>query len=139
MSSNLLGSKEIFPDEAVLQENLGEIYMVYKEMMDNLMSPDFALTPQWNYYNDGKSWLCKVSFKKKTVFWLSVWEGYYKVGFYFTEKTKDGVLSLEIDEAIKQNFLSEKSIGKLLPLTMEITDTKQLDDLYKVAEYKKKN
>ena len=139
MSNNLLGCKDIFPDEAVLQENLGEIYMVYKEMMNKLMSPDFNLTPQWNYYNDGKSWLCKVSFKKKTIFWLSVWDDCYKVGFYFTEKTKDGVLNLEIDEAVKQDFLSEKSIGKLLPLTMEITGSNQLEDLYKIAEYKKIN
>jgi hypothetical protein len=139
MSNNLLGSKDIFPDEAVLQENLGEIYMVFKEMMNKLMSPDFNLTAQWNYYNDGKSWLCKVSFKKKTVFWLSVWDDCYKVGFYFTEKTKDGVLYLEIDEAVKQDFLSEKSIGKLLPLTMEISNSNQLEDLYKIAEYKKIN
>ncbi|PKP08994.1 MAG: hypothetical protein CVU09_13085 [Bacteroidetes bacterium HGW-Bacteroidetes-4] len=50
--------------------------------MQEVNLPETPWQVQWRYYNDGKAWLCKVSYKKKTVFWLSVWEAYFKVAFY---------------------------------------------------------
>lgn len=42
--------------------------------------PPFQLSPEWRYYNDGKSWLCKMLSKKKNLFWLSIWEGCFRGG-----------------------------------------------------------
>ncbi|GAO28582.1 DUF3788 family protein [Geofilum rubicundum] len=76
-------------------------------------------------------------FKKKTVFWLSVWDGFIRTSFYFTEKTKPGVLSLNIDDELKQNLESAKPIGKLIPLVFDIVSDDQLVDFYEIVKYKK--
>lgn len=58
--------------------------------------------------SDGKAWLCKVVFKKKTGFWLSVWDGFFKAGFYFVERHCPGIHELEIDDSIINSHCSRQ-------------------------------
>ena len=81
--------------------------------------------------------LCKVVYKKKTVFWLSILKKYIKTTFYFTDKTRQGALELAINENVKQNFEQRTTIGKLIPLVLEIDTVAQLEDLKVIIKYKK--
>lgn len=74
---------------------------------------------------------------KKTVLWLSAWDGFIKTSFYFTEKTQPGVFELEIAEKIKQDFKQVDKVGKLIPLILDIDSEDRLDDLKKIILYKK--
>ena len=126
MKTILLRDPEVFPSEEVLKSGLGKSYAAYEELHKTLTDDKFGLAYEWNYYNDGKSWLCKVTFKKKTVFWLSVWEKHFKTGFYFTEKTIMGLSGIE----------PGKPIGKLIPVVINVTSKKQIKDVLKTATYK---
>jgi hypothetical protein len=137
METIQLKDSQILPTSEVLAEILGTTYPVYEELMETISSEAFGLQSNWNYYNDGKTWLCKVVFKKKTIFWLSVWDGYFKTGFYFTEKNCNGLFEMEIDETIKKAFVTNKPIGKLLPLTIDVKLSEQLPDLLMIVNYKK--
>jgi len=130
----LLREQEIFPSKEVLKNVLGEVYSVLEELEAQLTQGEFGLTFDWNYYRDGKSWLCKVCHKKKTVFWLSVWEGFFKTAFFFLERHLEGIAMLEIDNS---NFILEKECGKMIPLIFKINDKKQLPDLLKIIKFKK--
>lgn len=137
MEGQLLREKDVLPTEEVLENALGESYSAFSELIRIITKPEFGLETQWNYYNDGKAWLCKVSHKKKTVFWLSVWDGFFKTGFYFTEKNSSGVLNLDIHERIKEDFIQRKSIGKLMPLAINVKNREQIADILKIIGYKK--
>jgi hypothetical protein len=137
METPLLNDAQVFPDEKVLKNAMGESYKAYEEMIGIITGADYELVPQWNYYKDGKAWLCKVGFKKKTVFWLSVWDGYFKAGFYFVERHCPGVLELDIDKSIKEEFKSKKPFGTLFPLAIEMRREEQIKDLLAVIDYKK--
>lgn len=136
METMVLKEPGISPTKKVLENALGKTYQVYEELMDTISGKAYGLIPQWHYYNDGKAWLCKVQYKKKTVFWLSVWDKYFKMGFYFTEKNSKGIFDLDIDENIKKEFQKNKPIGKLFPLTLSIDKKSQLKDAVKIVEYK---
>ena len=132
----LLREKEIEPTTGVLENALGkELYLIYQELIKTF-TDEFSLDPQWKFYKDGNAWLCKVVYKKKTILWLSIWENYIKTGFYFTDKTAIGVLELDIDNKIKEVFEVAKPIGKLIPLTIDINQQKQIKDLKEVIKYK---
>jgi hypothetical protein len=137
METPLLNDPQVFPDEKILKSTLGDSYKAYAEMIKIITGAECGLVPQWNYYKDGKAWLCKVGFKKKTVFWLSVWDGYFKAGFYFVERHCPGVLELDIDKSIKEEFKSKKPIGTLFPLAITVTSKEQITDLLSVINYKK--
>jgi len=137
METILLKDKQVVPDDNVLKTALGESYTAYDALIKNVTAGESGLLPQWNYYNDGKAWLCKVGYKKKTVFWLSVWDGYFKAAFYFTERNCDAIEGLEIAPEIKQSFNSASHIGKLIPLVFNVRSSNQLPDLLRIIEYKK--
>jgi hypothetical protein len=137
MEGPLLKDEHVYPTAEILQKVLGKSFEAFRELTDTILKPPYELDLVWNYYKDGKAWLCKVVFKKKTIFWLSVWDGFFKTGFYFTEKNGAGIKELEIDPKLLDEFIAAKPIGKLIPLSICMKNTGQLDDLFKLAKYKK--
>lgn len=136
MEKPLLNNPAVLPTDDVLKTALGSAFEVYSELMKRIAEMD--LEPIWNYYKDGGAWLCKVQFKKKTVFWLSIWDGYFRVVFYFTEKTVEGLIPLPIDSSYFKQIQEVNRIGKFIPLGSSVQTLVQLDDLLVIAEYKKK-
>ena len=135
MDTQLLRNKELYPTEEVLQKVLMDSIQAYNQLVTTIAELQAEMI--WRYYNDGKAWLCKVQHKNKTIFWLSVWDGYFKTTFYFTEKNCQGLELLDIDQTIRNEFRNNKPIGKFLPLTLTIQNRNQLIDLLKIAEYKR--
>ena len=123
--------------DEVLEHALGvKLFAVYQELMYFLKN-EFDLDPQWRFYKDGNAWLCKIVDKKKTILWLSVWESLIKASFYFTAKTRSGVLELNINEKIKRSFSETSFIGSLIPFIVNIESKDQLKDLRMLIAYKK--
>jgi len=137
MDKPLLTDPAVPPSPEVLQDALGASYPVYEKVLAIITGDSYGLVPEWRYYNDGKAWLCKVVFKKKTVFWLSVWDGYFKTGFYFAERDIRGIHELEIDDSIKDKLKKTEPSGKLYPVVLDNNTVAQLSDLLKIIEYKK--
>lgn len=136
-SIQLLRKEEVTPTEKVLEEALGkDIFEVYLILMQ-IIESEFQLEIQWRFYKDGKEWLCKVIDKKKTIFWLSIWDRFIKISFYFTEKTRWGIYDLQINNQIKDKFKKVEAIGKLIPLILDIEKEEELADLAEIIKYKK--
>jgi hypothetical protein len=137
MEKPLLKDPDTFPDENVLKGVLKSSYPVYQTFMTTVTGEPFDLEPHWRFYKDGGAWLCKVAFKKKTIFWLSIWDGFFKTTFYFTEKNGAGIAELNVDQKLKDIFNTGKWIGKLKPLTVNIEHADQINDVLKIVDYKK--
>lgn len=137
METQLLREKEVYPNKEVLEKALEESYSAFNLLIETFANENYALVPDWRFYKDGQSWLCKVSHKKKTVCWLSVWQKFFKVGFYFTDKTRLGINELNIENNIKQAFSQSKHIGKLIPLVINVSSKDQIDNVLKIIVYKK--
>ncbi|MEE4177406.1 MAG: DUF3788 family protein [Bacteroides sp.] len=137
METLLLREPGVRPTAEVLLNALGDSYPTYENLMETLAGPEFGLVPHWSYYKDGKAWLCKIVFGKKTVCWLSVWDGFFKTAFYFNEKTAPGVFELNLSASLKETFRQTKPSGRMIPLVFNIQDKLQLPELLEVARYKK--
>ncbi|MCD4692398.1 MAG: DUF3788 domain-containing protein [Calditrichales bacterium] len=136
MGNLLLKDPDVFPSAEVLEKVLDKKYSVFMEFISTAESEEFKLIPNWRYYKDGKAWFCKITLKKKTVLWLSVWSDCFKVAFYFTEKSGAGIPRLKIDDSIKEFYLNHKPIGKLKPIVVEVRRKSQLVDINTLIKYK---
>jgi hypothetical protein len=136
MNTPLLNDPDIYPTDEVLKSGLGRSFAAYQSYMDAIQSEPYCLDHEWKYYKDGHAWLCKISRKKKTVHWLSIWPGFFKVGYYFTGKSGEGIPELDIDANIKKAFSSNKPIGKLIPVAIDVRFKKQLSDCYTMIKFK---
>ena len=132
----LLRAETLYPSNEVLNDVLCDSYVVFESLSDKA-TKDLGLGLEWSFYKDQRSWLCKVSYKKKTVFWLSVWDKFFKATFFFSERHLEGFAGLDIAESIKEDLCMAKPIGKLLPLLLNINHQEQLDDLLKIIAFKK--
>lgn len=132
-----LRDAEIVPSDKVLKDTLGDVYDVLESFLATITNEAYLLNIEWRYYNDGKAWLCKVQHKKKTILWLSVWEGFFKVSFFFTEKHLEAIAALDISEAIKTELASAKALGRLIPMIFNINNANQLEELLTVVRFKK--
>lgn len=133
-AKQLLTEAEIFPDNAVISAGLGAGFKAYELFMSQ--TAKLGIDVEWRYYNDSKAWLGKNTFKKKTVFWLSIWEGLFKISLFFTEKTRAGVYELAVSKEIKESLANQKPMGKLIPLVLELSAPDQLDDAISLVAYK---
>lgn len=132
----LLRDPNEYPSDPVIENALKSAFPAFDSLIKVIGEPEYGLLPEWRYYRDGKAWLCKVTRKAKTVFWISIWDRMFRTSFYFTEKSGGGVLKLDIDDTIKKRFLDGKPIGKLKPLVVCITNTENIEPLFRIIKYK---
>lgn len=137
METPSLRDPNIFPSKEVLEQELGNSYQAFQELTKSITHVKLGLNIEWRYYRDGKAWLCKATYKKKTVFWLSVWDKYFKTTFYFMERHREGIEALDIEEQIKKDFRSRRFTGKLMPLTISVSMQDQINDILKIVAYKR--
>ena len=96
MDRPLLNDQNEFPNDEVLAKHLGKTKSVWDSFAAGIAAEFGATSLEWRYYNDGKAWLCKVVHKKKTVCWVSIWDHFFKTGFYFTAKNDADIEALPI-------------------------------------------
>lgn len=135
METLALRDGDILPTQEVLEAVLGSSYPAFKEL--NALLIAMEIRPEWNYYRDGKAWLCKMMSKKKNMGWLHVYDGFFRVSFFFMERHLTAIADLNISDCIKEDFYEMKPVGKLLPMSIAVCDKEKLEDVLTVLRFKK--
>ena len=134
LGEEVLKDPMVEPKNSVLENILGKKYKLYSGFVEEIGK--LELIPEWNYYNDTKSWLCKILGKSKNYCWLSVLDKGIKLTFYFTKETINGIYEMNINEKIK-NMAKEYEIGrKNPPVVLLVENNETLNDALKIINYK---
>lgn len=144
-----LREPEINPTKSVLEKVLGESYSAYNELQRLLGG--LELEQVWQYYPcvGTKAWMTRGEYKwttprgtnkSKNIYWLSAWEGYFKVAVWFLEKNRAELLKAEISEETKRLVRNAKTFGKMMtfPVELDITSAALLPDLCALIKCKKR-
>ena len=125
---SVLTDKTLFPGEDVIFSHIGRQRAQWEALFRFIHAehPDFVAT--WRYYNDGKSWLLNVSRKKKTVFWLSVIKGTFRITAYFTDKAAGAIRASALSDERKQQFMEGPRYGKLGAITITFRNKRDVED-----------
>lgn len=146
--NQLLRDPNIEPTDEVIAQALGNANYAFMKFVEGLQTHGITLM-DWRYYNDGKAWLSKGEYKwttpreakkVKPIFWLSIWDGFFKVSFFFAESVQAELLSLPISEETKELITNAKQMGKtmrFMPVIFDIENDAQLSDVFAVAEFRK--
>lgn len=145
-AEQMLRNPDIHPSSDVIVKALGESNKAYIKFINELASQDIHL--EWRYYNDGKAWLAKGLFKwtgvrggqnETTVFWLSIWDSFFKVTIYLPEKARADVLSLPLDNEVKLMISESQQMGKLkfFPLVFDLCSDEMLEAVFLLVDFRK--
>ncbi|MDD5326720.1 MAG: DUF3788 family protein [Phycisphaerae bacterium] len=126
MEKPCLNDKNEFPDDEVLSRYLGKAKKAWDSFIAFLNENHPSFSGEWRYYNDGKSWLYKITKKKKTICWVSVYLNMFKTSFYFSDKAEDLIKASKLKKEYIDKFIHGKRYGKIRGITVEV---KKLADL----------
>lgn len=150
MKSNykqLLRNPDIQPTSDIIAEALQDANDSYIKFLNELANQDIDL--EWRYYTDGKAWLGKGLYKwlgvrggqkVTTVFWLSIWEAFFKITIYIPEKARDDLFSLPLNNTVKQMINDSKQMGnrlKFFPLVFELNSNESFEQIHILFDFKK--
>jgi len=138
MERPILNNKDEYPDDTVLLRYLAETKDVWDAFLEFIRKDHPSIAGEWRYYNDGKSWLFKVTKKAQTICWVSVRDGFFKATFYFGDKAEELILSSLLDKTYKDQFRDGKKYGKIRGITVEVKKASDLEAVRQLMAIKEK-
>jgi hypothetical protein len=88
MEPLVLSDKSVTPTDELIFSIIGKNQEHWKKIMQTIHEKYPEAQGQWNYYNDGKNWLYKMSRNKKTIFWIALHKDTFRITFYFGDKAE---------------------------------------------------
>jgi hypothetical protein len=134
----VLGDKSVYPSEDILFSIIGDKKIVWQKLISYINLNYKNITEEWRYYNDGKQWLFKMQMKKKTIFWIGVLPGTFRITFYFGSKAEPVIVNSDLPDKIKDDFVTGKKYGKIRAISLRISGTDDLENIYKLVDLKAK-
>ena len=142
----LLKNPDIQPSSDVIEKALNEANNTYIKFANELINHNIEI--EWRYYTDGKAWLAKGLYKWKgvrggqnetTVFWLSVWDGFFKLSIFIPEKNREDALNLPLSDDIKKMISESKQMGKLkfFPVVFDLYSDELLPSVFTLLDFRK--
>ena len=132
----ILSDKAVYPTDEIVFSIIGDNRSVWEKTMSYLQENYPAGTREWRYYNDGKQWLFKFLFKKKTIFWLSLISGTFRITFYLGGNAESLITVSTLSEDVKAEFLRKEFSGPFRPVTIIVKRDSDLDNIRKLIDMK---
>lgn len=136
MQTPILTDKDQFPTEEIIYSHIGKNKPLWNSVFDFIHTNHPDISEEWRYYNDGKSWLMKVTRKSKTIFWLSILKSSFRTTFYFTDKAEEVISNSSISSKLKKQFSDAKRFGKIRGITIVFKSKKDIEDAKKLIALK---
>lgn len=124
------------PTEEIIFSFIGKTKSHWITIFDHIHKQYPEFIEEWRYYKDGKSWLLKVQRKSKTICWVSVLKGKFKMTFYFTDRAKSAIVESSISEQLKQQFIEGKYYNKIRGLTITFNKKEDVEFAKTLLEIK---
>jgi len=128
METPILTDKNQFPTDEIIFSHIGKSKILWNFFFEFIHTNHPDMSKQWRYYNDGKSWLMKVTRKAKTIFWLSIIKGSFRTTFYFTDRAEESISKSPISDKLKEQFSIAKRFGKIRGITIIAKSKKDIED-----------
>jgi len=138
---------EVNPTDELLEKTLGESYPAYAALQERL--PQHGMQQEWQWYTPHKVWAAKGRYswttprgaeKEKVLYWLHVFEGFFTIAVWFTEKHRLEVLGANVNDRTRQLIADAKP--KIMPTTfpveLDITSTDLIGEVFELIECKKR-
>lgn len=131
-----LGDPAVFPDDSLVSSLIGEQKNHWDTIINYLSANYTGSETVWNYYNDGKQWLFRALYRKKTVFWAAVLKNDFRITFYFGDRAEPVIMQADLPEGIKSDFKSGKHFGKIRAITMPASGIEDVSVIFRLIDLK---
>ena len=139
MEPRVFKDESVEPNEELIFSIIGEKELIWKQTMSYLYDNNPDISEVWKFYNDGKSWLFRTLKKKKTIFWISILEGTFRIAFWFAERLEPNILQSDLPDTMKSEYQNAKTFNKSRCIYIDIQDSGDFQNVKKLIDLKLKN
>jgi hypothetical protein len=132
----MLSDKSVIPTEKQIFSFIGENKVHWHNILVHVFNDYKYTSGSWNYYNDGKQWLYKLTQKKKTIFWAAILADTFRVTFYFGDKALPLIENSDLPSKIKEDFIAAKKYGFIRPVSIKVSDNSDVENVLKLVAIK---
>jgi Protein of unknown function (DUF3788) len=134
----LLTDKQIYPTDEYIFSIIGDMKIFWQSIMNHMTNNYKDSAGEWNFYNDGKRWLFKMIYKKKTIFWAGILTDTFRITFYLGNKAETIIENSDLPQNIKEEFRTAKRYGLIRPVTFIVKNKTDVDNVLKMIDIKSK-
>lgn len=131
-----LTNSNITPDETQLASIIGDRLKYWQQIMQHLASNYEHTSEVWRFYNDGKCWLFRTLRKKETIFWCGVYDGGFRVTFYFSDKIAHLIEESDLPLEVREEFATAKKFSTTRPVTINVTSDTDVFVVFRLISLK---
>lgn len=128
----LLNDKQIVPDDKLIFSIIKDKKDLWQRIMKFMHDYYKDSAGEWNYYNDGKRWLFKMIYKKKTVFWLDILEDTFRISVWFPNRAEPAIDNSELPLSIKDEFKNAKKYGSTRAVSIVVKEEADVENVIKL-------
>ncbi len=134
MEKPVLCDPNEYPNDDVLRRHLGRAMASWQALMAHIQQHDPALSGEWRYYEDGKNWLYKTTYKKLTLCWAVVLRGKFKTTCYFPDRAEPAITGSKLPRAFIDQYLNGRRYGKTRAISVDVHKLADLEVTKQVME-----
>jgi hypothetical protein len=132
----ILSDRLVIPTDEYIFSILGEKKIFWQDIISHAADNFKDISGVWNYYNDGKQWLYKLTQKKKTVFWGAMLKDTFRITFYFGDKVEPLLENSGLPLKIKEDFKVSKRYGKIRAVSLKVFSASDVETVKKLIAIK---
>jgi hypothetical protein len=136
MSENVFKTKETEPDEQMIRETLGANYAHLENLRWFLKEEIGDTTEEWKYYGQKLGWTLKTFLKKRNLFFIGMYEGYFNIAFVFGDKAVNRILESKIDPVLKKELEKARKYAEGRGIRIKVDNPGCLDDIEELIRIK---
>jgi hypothetical protein len=137
MDTIILTDPNVQPNDELIFAIIGKNSIYWQAIIKYLNENYRDVTEVWRFYNDGKCWLYRTLWKKKTIYWIGILKDTFRVTFYLSDKAESFIEESSLSDTIKEDFWNTKG-SKFRAATVVMRSEEDLENVLRLIEIKLK-
>jgi hypothetical protein len=140
MGEAIFTDKSVKPNDDIIFSIIGDAELLWKQTFSYLFDCSKEISVNWKFSDCGKYWVCIVLKRKNTIFRLHIKKmNSFSIAFPFGDKLESIILQSKLPDSIKNDFIISKKYNSTRYISIEVEDSKDLENVKKLIDIKIKN
>ena len=132
-------TKDAMPDEQMVKKALGSSY-AYLENIRQFVNEEIGETvEEWKFYGKKLGWTLKKFLKKRNLFFIGMYPGYFRISLVFGERAANNVFDSDIAAALKKDLSEARKYAEGRGISIKVDNADCLDDIKELIRIKVRN
>ena len=139
MSEKVFMAKEEMPTEEKISEKLVSVYFQLESIRQHLLETLEETREEWKFFGKKGGWILKILLKKRNLFFIGIYEGYFRITFVFGEKAFKVIMDSDLSAELKSYMEGARKYAEGRGLSITVDGPAYLEDIKKLIRIKIEN